>query len=285
MGMQNEAFVFTIPVYDGMPSSTSLPPTGNPNNWLKEIKIDSTAVKDFNGSKTSYDLGTVEYSKTNIKVDATTVNQNASIEGDGQINLGVGKNTIKLIVTAQNGSEKTYILNITREKASDNECEKEENNTEDKKEEIIPEITISNILNNLAIKNNSTSLYGFQLGTTATTLSQNVLKQNANSIVKITNSSNKEKTGSLTTGDKVTITSNGETKTYQIIIYGDLNGDGKISPLDLLALRKHLLKEKLLNGAYFEAAKLNNKNSDSLTPLDLLALRNHLLEINSIKQV
>lgn len=276
MGMQNEAFVFTIPVYDGMPSSTSLPPTGNPNNWLKEIKVDSTAIKDFNGSKTSYDLGTVEYLKTNITIDATTVNENASVDGDGKINLGIGKNTIKLIVTAQNGSEKTYTLTITREKAND---------TEEEKEEIIPEKTISDILNNLAIKNNNTSLYGFQLGTEASTLSQNILKQNANSVVKITNSSSKEKKGSIATGDKVTITSNGETKTYQIIIYGDLNGDSKISPLDLLALRKHLLKEKLLNDAYFEAGKLNNKNSDSLTPLDLLALRNHLLEIKLIKQI
>ena len=279
IGMQNEAFVFTIPVYDGMPSSTSLPPTGNPNNWLKEIKIDSVSIKDFTGSKTSYDLGTVENSKTNIKIDATAVNQNANIDGDGEINLDVGKNTIKLIVTAQNGSKKTYTLTITREKSIDIE----ENEKTEEKEEIIPEITISNILNNLAIKNNNTSLFGFQLGTAASTLSQNILKQNANSVVKITDSSNKEKSSSLSTGDKVTITSNGETKTYVIVLYGDISGDGKIDAKDLLLMRKYLLKEKTLSGVYLEAAKVNK--GSTVNAKDLLLLRKHLLGTSKISQV
>ena len=275
MGIINEALVFTIPIFEGMPKGTSLPPTGNPNNWLKTLKIDGVNVNNFSGSTTSYNLGTVEYSKSSIKIETTTVNSNADVDGDGTVNLQVGKNNIKILVTAQNGSEKTYTLTIVREENKESESE----------DNPITEISISKILNNLAIKNNQNDIYGFKLGTTATTLSQNILKQNSNGKVAITDKNNKTKTSSLATGDKVTITSNGETKTYQVVIYGDLNGDSKISPLDLLALRKHLLKEQTLSGSYFEAAKLNNKNSSSLTPLDLLALRNHLLEIDLIKQI
>lgn len=135
----------------------------------------------------------------------------------------------------------------------------------------------------MAIKNNSTSIYGFKLGTTASNLSNDILKQNNNGVVKITDSSNKSKTNSLATGDKVTITSNGETKTYQVVIYGDTNGDGKINAKDLLIIRKYLLKENTLNDAYLEAAKLNR--GTKVTAKDLLILRKYLLGTQKISQV
>lgn len=276
MGIANEALVFTIPIYSGMPSSTSLPATGNPNNWLKDLKIDSKTVTNFKGSTTSYDLGNVEFDKASIKIDATTVNSNASVDNTGTINLTTGKNTIKLIVTAQNGSKKTYTLTITRK-------ENPNQNTENNKEEIKSEITISKILNNLSIKNNNNNIYGFGLGTNASSLSQNILSQNKNSNVKITDKNNKAKTSALATGDNVTITSNNETKTYKVIIYGDVDGDSKITAKDLLAVRKNLLKEKSLSGVYLESAKLTRNTKVSAK--DLLVLRKYLLGTQKISQV
>lgn len=277
MGITNEALVFSIPIYDGIPTSTSLPPTGNPNNWLKDIKVDDKTIPNFKDSVTIYDLGTVPYTTTIMGVSTTTVNTNASVEGDGKINLSVGKNTIKLLVTAQNGAERTYTLTITREENPNKEEETE------KEEEKVEEISISNILTNLSIKNNSSNIYGFKLGTSATTLSQNILKQNSNSIVKITDKNNKEKTSSLATGDKVTITSNKETKTYQIVIYGDVDGDGSINAKDLLIIRKYLLNEKSISGVYLEAAKLNR--GTTVSAKDLLILRKYLLGTKEISQV
>ena len=44
MGIINEEIVFSIPIYIGMPTSTSLPSTGNPNNWLKDLKVEGKTL-------------------------------------------------------------------------------------------------------------------------------------------------------------------------------------------------------------------------------------------------
>lgn len=269
MGIINESFVFTIPIYSGMPESTSLPKTGNPNNYLKDMKIDSKTVNNFSGSTTSYDLGTVENNKTSINISTTTVNSKASVTGNGVINLAVGKNTINVTVKAQNGSTKKYTLTITR-KESDKPATQE--------------ISITKILNNISVKNNNTNIYGFSIGTKSSSLYQKILKENANSKVKIIDSkTNKEKTNtttSIATGDKVTITSNNETKTYQVVIYGDINGDGEINAKDLIPLRKHLI-DKNLKGVFLEATKIVDKTTDNSK--NLLKLRQYLFDKNKYK--
>lgn len=40
---------------------------------------------------------------------------------------------------------------------------------------------------------------------------------------------------------------------YSIIIYGDVNGDGKINSLDLLVLQRHILEVEKLKGVFFKA--------------------------------
>ena len=116
-------------------------------------------------------------------------------------------------------------------------------------------------------------------------MTKNIINQNSNGVVKIANSSNQAKSSSskLSTGDKITITSNKETKTYQIVIYGDINGDGAIDAKDLLIIRKYLLKERTLSGVYLEAAKLNR--SSKVDAKDLLILRKYLLGTMKISQV
>ena len=42
---------------------------------------------------------------------------------------------------------------------------------------------------------------------------------------------------------------------YYIIIYGDVNGDGKINSLDLLVLQRHILEIEKLNGLLLKARK------------------------------
>ena len=53
----------------------------------------------------------------------------------------------------------------------------------------------------------------------------------------------------LNVGDTISITSGEETKTYTVILYGDVNGDGKINALDLLKIQKHILKTSPLKVA------------------------------------
>lgn len=63
------------------------------------------------------------------------------------------------------------------------------------------------------------------------------------------------------TGSKIRIVDeNNVTKMeYYIIIYGDVNGDGKINSLDLLVLQRHILEIERLNGLFLKARKYKQK--------------------------
>ena len=89
------------------------------NNNLNSLSLTScTLSPTFSSSTTSYTC-TVENSVTSTTVTASTESSVASIEGTGVTNLSVGTNTIKVNVTAQNGSVKTYTVVVTRKPNSD----------------------------------------------------------------------------------------------------------------------------------------------------------------------
>lgn len=81
------------------------------DNTLKTISIDNALIKDFSSNKLSYDL---VIDKEKISVKAVANDTKASISGIGSYNLKYGKTTIKIIVTSEAGTKKTYVLNITR---------------------------------------------------------------------------------------------------------------------------------------------------------------------------
>lgn len=80
------------------------------NNSLSSIKVNDDG-KFFDENKTSFDL-TNESETVNIVV--TTIDSKAKVKGNGQQKLNYGKNTLKIEVTAEDGSKKVYTLNINR---------------------------------------------------------------------------------------------------------------------------------------------------------------------------
>lgn len=50
---------------------------------------------------------------------------------------------------------------------------------------------------------------------------------------------------------------------YYIVIYGDVNGDGKINSLDLLVVQRHILEIEKLNGVFLKARKYKQKRTES----------------------
>lgn len=89
------------------------------------------------------------------------------------------------------------------------------------------------------------------------------------------------KTENIGTGSTITIT--GSTKeTYTIIIYGDISGDGIINSLDLLMVRRHILKAENLKDVYYSAADINKDGA--ISSFDLLLVQRHILKAESIKQ-
>ena len=72
-------------------------------------------------------------------------------------------------------------------------------------------------------------------------------------------------------------------KEYQIIIYGDVNGDGKINSVDLLVLQRHILEIETLDDIYQKSANIR-KNANKPSSVDLLSIQRHILGLQIIKQ-
>ena len=69
---------------------------------------------------------------------------------------------------------------------------------------------------------------------------------------------------------------------YTVVIWGDVNGDGKISAAELLKVRRHLLDEGSLDGWYALAADASGDGK--ISAADLLKIQRHLLGISAIEQ-
>ena len=70
---------------------------------------------------------------------------------------------------------------------------------------------------------------------------------------------------------------------YHIVLYGDVNGDGKINSTDLLVLQRHILEIDMLKG-YFKTAGNINKNGKNPSSLDSLLIQRHILGLKLIEQ-
>ena len=86
------------------------------------------------------------------------------------------------------------------------------------------------------------------------------------------------------TGSKVRIKENGNVlREYLILIYGDINGDGKINSIDLLVLQRHILEIEKFDGIYLKAGNIR-KDGKKPTSVDLLLIQRHILGLQIIEQ-
>ncbi len=110
------------------------------------------------------------------------------------------------------------------------------------------------------------------------------LEANANEgYVKVTDKDGKTlTTGTVKTGDMVTITNDKTTTTYTIIIYGDTSGDGKIDAFDLLQVQKQILGTYSLKDEYLSAA--DTSKDGKVDALDLLQVQKEILNSSKIEQ-
>ncbi|HCX64383.1 MAG TPA: hypothetical protein DHN33_04140 [Eubacteriaceae bacterium] len=106
-----------------------------------------------------------------------------------------------------------------------------------------------------------------------------------NGKAELTDHSGKAKTsGTIATGDVVRIKDNkGSVKqTHNVIIYGDVSGDGAINIFDIAAIRRDILGVKSLSGVYKSAADLNSDSNINI--FDIAAVRRHILGVKAIEQ-
>ena len=120
------------------------------NNKLKNLGIKPNDFTGFKSGTTKYNVS-VPNDVEEIEVYAEAQDSKAKVSGTGKMQLQVGSNQAKVICTAEDGTTKTYVINITRkevEKVVEEEPEvqeQEEPEKVDTKDEEEPEETTDNV--------------------------------------------------------------------------------------------------------------------------------------------
>lgn len=244
------AYKFVIPVYDNMPLTiAALPNGGNPNNHLKNIKINNNDVIGFSHDNYTYNYYTGK-GINKVNITAETINSKATISGLGEVNLNSDKTTVTLKVTAENQKVQEYVINIIKTEGES--------------------ASVSDIVASSGIPL-SDNIFMLSAGYTVESLTELFKKSSSTVTVNFANRAS----GKLCTGDELTLVNGNDSKTYIIAIKGDPSGDGNINIQDLLKIQKHILGYLNLVGSYAKAADVN---SDGVVDIkDLLKVQKHIL--------
>ena len=96
-----------------MMTYSQLQDTYSKNNYLSSLKVDGVELNPI------FDKDTLEYNielengTENINISASKEDSRSSISGVGEISVSEGINALKVVVTAQSGSTRTYTINAT----------------------------------------------------------------------------------------------------------------------------------------------------------------------------
>ena len=149
--------------------------------------------------------------------------------------------------------------------------------------EEVPVIKIDDAIIASRYRLNSNYISGIEVNTSKTNL-ENTLKTiyNGLSVVSLKDKYGNNKNDALATGDVVSISNSKDTKEYKVVIYGDNNGDGNTSIIDLLRVQKYLLGNNNLSDAELIASDVDKDGL--ITVVDLLRIQKTLLGYNKIEQ-
>ena len=107
---------------------------------------------------------------------------------------------------------------------------------------------------------------------------ESIKEKNQNKTITVKKTDGSEaNSGNLGTGYVITI----DGSKYTVIKIGDPSGDGKISAIDLLQIKKHLLETDKLTDIYLKSADINNDGK--ISAIDLLLVKKHLLQTDMIE--
>ncbi len=284
------SIVFKIPVFKNMPDETCPLPTkdGSPNNLLSSLSVSAGGLTPtFQRFTESYDV-TVENSISSINVNAVAADSRATVNGTGNYNLDVGNNEIEVKVTAENGDVRTYQIHVNRKagSGSTNPPQPTEPPTQkptQKPTEPSAPSAPSYSVSGISADESSGLITGISEKMSVQTLQSYINVKNGS--VQVVDRNGSAKSGVVGTGDKVRIlnSSGAVFKEFTVVLYGDVNGDGMITIRDAYQIRRDILGESKLTGAYMWAADVNRKN-DGITIRDVYLVRCHILGELKIKQ-
>lgn len=275
--------VFKIPVYKNMPETACECPTGDgsPNNVLDNIVVEGYSLTPtFSKFTTQYDL-IVPHTVESIKISAAAVDGKAVISGTGKKMLQVGSNLFEIRVTANNGAVRTYTLMVVRKAANDIGNEP---STEPPQEPTTGSGTVGTAEYSTSY-NVQDDIYitGIQPDTAVSTFTSGFILKGCT--MEMYQADGKTPlTGSIGTGSRILIRDKNGTgvKEYACIVYGDINGDGKVDIVDMLYMKRHVLGTSSLDGLREIAADVNKKGGIDI--VDMLYMKRHILGRSYISQ-
>ncbi|MCR5215618.1 MAG: cadherin-like beta sandwich domain-containing protein [Lachnospiraceae bacterium] len=276
---QNMALVFNIPVYSGMPDTPCEKPggTGSANNYLTNLSINGYSLTPtFSMYTTEYNL-VVPREVSSVTIEAALSDSSASISGTGTVNLNEGSNTITVKVTATNGDVKNYTITIARGEATTNTT------TVTGTHEV--KLNDSNsVITGYFIDTDKKYVTGVEPETTVETFAGAFALTSGKVAVLAANGTD-AKTGNVGTGDLVVLYDAGGTELvrYQVVIYGDVDGDGIIGLMDLLTEKQHMIGAVTLTGPSLVAGDAD-RAGDGAGLLDLLYIKRHMVGASRIVQ-
>lgn len=175
------------------------------DNNLSSLSVSGGSI-NFNKNTTSYSMK-VEHNVSSVTINANASDSKAKVSGTGTKNLKDYTNTLNVVVTAENGSKKTYTIKVIRKDANGNYgALSKDNNLKSLKVEGY----------DLTFKEDKTT-YDLIVGEEVEGITINAVPSSSAATVSITGNEN------LKAGDnevKVNITAeNGEVKSYTINVF------------------------------------------------------------------
>ena len=234
----DNSYTFKIPVFSDMGGSTAISVLSNNNNLSNLTFNTGSLYPAFDSSITTYTLE-VGSNVNSVNISAKAAHDKAKIEGTGDVTLSSSSTKKDIIVTAEDGSKRTYTITINKKEAS--------------KE------TPEDVIRYAGYKQSGNNVSGFNIGTSVDSAIKSIKNRYQSAEVKMYDASNKEITnGTLSTGQKLSIKVNNVEKKFDVIIYGDTNGDGKIGISDYAKICDTILGKTSMTGAYNVAADTNH---------------------------
>ncbi|MBQ6661849.1 MAG: hypothetical protein IJM57_10630 [Lachnospiraceae bacterium] len=294
---------------------------GNPNPYLASISIEGVELSPaFAWNKLEYKF-TVEENVETLNVEVKPLAKTTQIVGAGEIKILYGENTYTIRCRAQNGRVVKYTLKILRKGEGVNPSvtptpieETIVTPTPIPTEApvsipptpiISPTVTPTEEPTSIPVTPSiSPTVTPTFTPTptpekeTITSKKYQVTEQSISNIDPGTSVAEFLKEIAISGGEATLLNAKGEEVTegnigtgwllktehfsIPIIVYGDVNGDGAITALDLLYVKRHILGINSLSGVFLSAGDV--KTGDGISALDLLYVKRHILGISAIVQ-
>lgn len=183
---------------------------------------------------------------------------------------GLTNSTIEFIIPIYNNMPDSVSL-----PTSVNEEQKNNNQT-------TTNTDLTTIIKNAGYTSDNSYIYNIQVGTKAQDFINAIKNNKGNISINNGTSSNPNYiSGSeqIGTNDAITISNGSNTVTYRAIVYGDANGDGKISAVDYVKIKNYIMGSSSLSGAYKAAADVNRDGK--ISAVDYVNVKNYIMGNNS----